>query len=601
MDSVPGGGACATYLYSFRVAARTAAVAAWCVALSCVPQGVVAATPDPGVTQEQILRAQQQEQERQQRQSEPVVRLQPQGVDAALTLPAESPCHPVNELVLQLAPGLSPAVERAGRRALGTEDLIGGGDWIDLWRTLQAYRGRCIGSQGVNLIVHRAAAWLIDHGYSTSRVGLLQGQDLSQGRLALMLIPGVLGHLRAEGADADLRWRSAFPIDDGDLLNLRALEQGLEQMKRVPSQDVDMQIVPGDDLGVSDVVVSIRRTSPVRLSTSLNDAGQPSTGTYMAAVNFLVDNLLGRSDILTTSYTQNVFSDDRMSGNQVESWYYALPWGYATWSASQSRSFYRLVTGPQQLLRSRGDATTQDLRVDYVVQRDEAQRNTAYLRLASYQAHAFVNDVEVVGQRENRIAEWGWLHKHYLGTAQLDLQFSQRFGLPGLGGQEDYALARSGGPTFFYEVDSLDVSLAVPWQAGPFNLRYSGTFHGQSSPNALYATEYLSIGSRYNVRGFNGVTSMLGAESGAWWRNDLDIRPRGWDVSVYLGVDAGKVYGPGTASLPGTQLVGAVIGTRGSFARGHYFDLFCGTALQQPASFKTDSPVVGGLWTWELR
>ncbi|WP_196302056.1 POTRA domain-containing protein, partial [Ralstonia solanacearum] len=35
-----------------------------------------------------------------------------------------------------------------------------------------------------------------------------------------------------------------------DLLNLRDLEQGLEQMKRVASQDVDMQIVPTDVPGV---------------------------------------------------------------------------------------------------------------------------------------------------------------------------------------------------------------------------------------------------------------------------------------------------------------------------------------------------------------
>ncbi|WP_196304116.1 POTRA domain-containing protein, partial [Ralstonia solanacearum] len=44
--------------------------------------------------------------------------------------------------------------------------------------------------------------------------------------------------------------------------NLRDLEQGLEQMKRVASQDVDMQIVPTDVPGVSDVVISVKRAKP---------------------------------------------------------------------------------------------------------------------------------------------------------------------------------------------------------------------------------------------------------------------------------------------------------------------------------------------------
>lgn len=49
-------------------------------------------------------------------------------------------------------------------------------------------------------------------------------------------------------ADEKLRgtWKTVFPTRDGELLNLRDLEQGLEQMKRVSSQDVSMEIVPAD-------------------------------------------------------------------------------------------------------------------------------------------------------------------------------------------------------------------------------------------------------------------------------------------------------------------------------------------------------------------
>ena len=43
-------------------------------------------------------------------------------------------------------------------------------------------------------------------------------------------------------------WKNAFPIKEGDILNIRHLEQGLEQMKRVSSSDVSMKLLPADNI-----------------------------------------------------------------------------------------------------------------------------------------------------------------------------------------------------------------------------------------------------------------------------------------------------------------------------------------------------------------
>ena len=43
-------------------------------------------------------------------------------------------------------------------------------------------------------------------------------------------------------------WKNAFPIKEGDILNIRRLEQGLEQMKRVSSLDVSMKLLPADNI-----------------------------------------------------------------------------------------------------------------------------------------------------------------------------------------------------------------------------------------------------------------------------------------------------------------------------------------------------------------
>ena len=43
-------------------------------------------------------------------------------------------------------------------------------------------------------------------------------------------------------------WKNAFPLKEGDILNIRRLEQGLEQMKRVSSSDISMKLLPADNI-----------------------------------------------------------------------------------------------------------------------------------------------------------------------------------------------------------------------------------------------------------------------------------------------------------------------------------------------------------------
>ncbi len=43
-------------------------------------------------------------------------------------------------------------------------------------------------------------------------------------------------------------WKNAFPIKEGNILNIRHLEQGLEQMKRVSSLGVSMKLLPADNI-----------------------------------------------------------------------------------------------------------------------------------------------------------------------------------------------------------------------------------------------------------------------------------------------------------------------------------------------------------------
>ena len=104
---------------------------------------------------------------------------------------------------------------------------------------------------------------LIDFGYVTTRV-VVEPQDLRSGMLVLTVIPGKVGRIQLQDQSAipfatrGTLW-FAMPMAQGDILNIRNIEQGLENLKRVPSADANMELVPTDAVGETDVVIAYKQ------------------------------------------------------------------------------------------------------------------------------------------------------------------------------------------------------------------------------------------------------------------------------------------------------------------------------------------------------
>ena len=114
---------------------------------------------------------------------------------------------------------------------------------------------------------------LVDHGYVTTRV-LAPSQDLKSGILRLVIIPGVVRHVRlTPDSDDYIQLYSSFPAHEGSLLDLRDIEQGLENMQRLPGVQADMEIVPGEQPGESDILITRKQDKYWRLGFSLDDSG----------------------------------------------------------------------------------------------------------------------------------------------------------------------------------------------------------------------------------------------------------------------------------------------------------------------------------------
>lgn len=153
--------------------------------------------------------------------------------EALQAFPTESPCFIISRLYLT---EFSP--EKSSIDTLTAAELRTPFDWA--LRAVYAPKDftlpHCLGGQGISEIIKRVQNAIIEKGFVTTRV-LAQPQDLRQGRLVLTVVPGKVRHILLRDHSDILKAHKgtvwfALPLGQGDLLNIRDIEQGLENLKR---------------------------------------------------------------------------------------------------------------------------------------------------------------------------------------------------------------------------------------------------------------------------------------------------------------------------------------------------------------------------------
>ncbi|MEX3949963.1 ShlB/FhaC/HecB family hemolysin secretion/activation protein [Paraburkholderia sp. EG287B] len=540
-----------------------------------------------GMETEQIQQQRLDAQQREATVQAPAVRSAVPQAQAYPDLPQETPCFRIEAFTLDVPPALSDAVRKQGASALPQDPFAFALEWLG------HYQGQCIGKAGMDVLVKGLQQTILSRGYVTTRA-LMPEQDLSSGVMRFALVPGVVRQVRLADPSMWGTWRTAFPTGSGELLNLRDLEQGLEQMKRVASQDADMQIEPTGAPGESDVIVTLKRSKPWTFVASVDNSGTDATGKWQGNVSLGIDNPLGLNDIFTLGANQDLSFGNKSLGSHGFNGSYSVPWGY--WTATLSgntNTYYQNIAGVNQTFVSSGNSQIAALRLARVIARGQNDVLGGYMQLSKRFGDSFIDDTTIPTQaRNNTFLELGVTDRHYFGAAQFDGTLAYRQGIGGFGATPD---PYTNGPTYRFHMAVLDANLSVPFAIASQRFAYTGTVHGQFTNDTLFYIDDLTIGSRYTVRGFDGNT-MLAAERGFYWRNELQWSVFQTGQTLYAGVDYGHVFGPGTAFLAGTQLAGAVIGVRGGIPMkyaGLSYDLFMGTPISKPHGFPTSRLTVG--------
>lgn len=537
-----------------------------------------------GAAQELLRQQERERMLRKQQETAPNVRARSARAPSPDLLPRdETPCFPIDRIRLD---GEDAQRFLWSLRAADPEN--------------DAATGRCLGAEGISVVMARVQNAVVARGFVTTRI-LAAPQDLKGGMLTLTVVPGRVRAIRfAPGTSPRATALNAVPARRGDLLNLRDIEQALENFRRVPTVAADLQITPAeaDDArpGDSDLVILWRqRLPPVRLSLSLDDAGSRATGKLQGSATLSLDSPLSLNDLFYVNLSQDVFNASG-KGSRGYTTHYGAPWGYWTISATLSGyRYHQTVAGYRQNYLYSGTSNNAEVRLSRVVYRDASRKTSFYGRGWMRRSNNFIDDTEI-GVQRRRTGGWelGLTHREFLHESTLDAGLAWRRGTGAFNAmaapEEDF-----GEGTSRMKVLTADVQLVVPFRPGSQRARYSGNWRAQWARTPLAPPDRFSIGGRYTVRGFDGELTLMG-ERGWVWRNEIGLQ-LGVAQELYFGADYGHVSGPSTRWLQGRSLAGAVIGLRGG-AAGFWWDLFVGTPLSRPAGFRSGSLTTGFSLNW---
>lgn len=539
----------------------------WITALTFVVCLTAQAAPLSPADRDSIEQQQRQLLQQNQQQRQELERSTP--ITPAPQTPAQpgGPCFDIHEITLSGADHMSARIRQ---------------------KLTQPYLQQCLGIGQINALVKQVSDWYIGQGYITSRAFLTE-QDLSSGTLSLTVMEGKLEAIKMENQRGAML-AMAFPGLAGNILNLRDIEQGMEQINRLRKTPVQIEIQPGSQPGYSIVNLTSKPEFPLQASAGFDNSGQKSTGTGQVSGSLTGNNLLGLADQWFVSASR---SSDGASDHDAKSVQAGvnLPYGYWLFDYNYSYSDYLSTIESQGYLwRSTGDSQAHRFTLSRVLFRNGDMKTAASLGLTHRLNRNYLNDAPLESSTRS-LTSWtvGINHSQKLwgGYATLNPAFSR--GVPWFGGESDED-KNPDAPRAEFSKWTLSTSYYRPVTQ---RITWLTSAYGQWGDDRLYGSERLTIGGESSVRGFK--EQYLSGDNGGYWRNELDTQlfamPGLGQISAVTALDGGYLQRSNHDTNASGTLWGGAVGLSSSNA--HFSSQFTvGWPLSYPDSLSPDRVTV---------
>lgn len=472
-----------------------------------------------------------------------------------LAVTAQVVCLPISKVQISDAPLLGPA-------AIGA--------------ITAPFESRCLGLQDFDAILEAVTAAYIERGYVLSRAYLPE-QDLTDGLLKVAVVEGELATININGTQ-ESRWTQAvFPGLIGKPVNLRQVEQGLDQIQTMPRWTAEMEFMPGADVGTSVLEVTAATPKPFEVRLTANNRGDDQSGKWNTALEGDFSNVLKLNEVWRFSYGESLGSaplslatgDDT---NRQANLSISVPSGPWSFDVGLAWSDYKLtIPGAITPINTDGYTRSQSFAARYLLDRDQKTKEYLAARLTRSDSENFILDTRIdASSRVLTALELSYALSRPLADGELNLRVSMEKGLTLAGAVLRAGLpAGSPDPQFLRSGLQLDYARAVGGDT--IALIWSSTLSAQASRDLLFGGQSFAVGGVSTVRGSR--IALVRGSSGVVWRNELEYAlPRAESpilpaIKLYSALDLGRVFSQSSIGVIGGSAAGGTVGLRADNGR----------------------------------
>lgn len=453
-------------------------------------------------------------------------------------------------------------------------------------------KGACVGSEGLQEIVRFSQHLVVNKGFVTTKV-LLKPQDLTTKTLVLSIITGKVSDIYRTDDDKFVNLHNAMTVKSGDTLNLRQLEQSINNLRLPQNTKATINIEPSlkysQDayVGLSDLVIKRDKSNKISTQWIVNNFGNQSTGNLQGGLGININEPLWSNDRL---YLQYMHTLDGMNHTKTPSdnqnIYLSYHYPFKDWQLHLSYNHNRYTQSLKGFNHDpvyKGTTQRKHIQISKLLHRGSHSSLTGYVGLNHKDSKYHIDDLEILVQHRKT-------SNHTIGLSyeniprnnhRLNIDLSATKGIGAFG-------AKPIPERFYSDVDSrplvwqMDASYRMPFKMAEHDFGYHVRMTSQYSNDKLGSNEQFTVGDRHSVRGFKGGRYLAGNKGLIVGQEVYYKLPTQNPHQAYLAIDKGFVSTNGLKSNRYDNVTGAVLGYR--FGNKHLnFDAYIGKPLKSDA------------------
>ena len=460
-------------------------------------------------------------------------------------------------------------------------------------KTIMPYEGKNLTLSDIVILAKALTNEYLKKGYVSSRITVPE-QQLKSGILELVAVEGKVDAIimvknETELQDAlskkpsfSLKKKQLFPWLEGSVLQLRDLEQGIDQMNRLRSQDGDMTILASDKEGYSTIVIKTNETPKKSWATLQVDTGAFGANDFRPGTGFVVEDVLNLNESWFLNYSDEGRYKASSSQSRIAS--VTVPWGYWTMSGQYSKSAYlNRVQSRIRLINNTGQTESYVVGLDRVIWRGAHSRMSVALQYSGLEVVSKVEDVDnEASSFKLSVLRASLNHSYLTPIGSFSASVGYHRGLSLSGASRDVSGLAVDEPHAQFSKYMFSGSFYRPSIVLNWPVSFRSSMQLQYAKYSLYSSERMGIGGIFSVR---GTSESLSGERGVLIRNDIGLalgdiwkKPVIRNHRIGMSMDSGYTW---TRDMYSTYTKGGAVGA-GVTLSGRRNTVFWGASYSRP-------------------